>query len=831
MKNDEQKTETTPKSPNLVSRILNPRADLSKLRQTRPTSGARGRSIRPHHVLGNTPLLIGGLIVLFLLAGVMFGPLLAPDNPYLRGRRIFEYVDGVYHRPPFPPSPDNLLGTDELGRDMLSLLLYGMRNTLVAAAFITMARLVLGLVLGGVAGWNENKLSDRLVMGAVQVLASLPTLLIAMILILALDVRRGLPVFVVALCAVGWSEIAQYVRAEFIRIKREPYLDSGRVIGLNGLELAVRHVLPNILPALIVITLLELGAVLMILGELGFVGMYIGGGLTVQTGDTTSQRYFSVPEWGVILAHARKWAQSRPWMPIFPAIAFFLSVTGFNLLGEGLRRLIDRKVFNTALLLSWRVLLAGAIITAACVYVTFSLGPAPSYRQLARQVDESGMMRHVEFLGAPEMDGRVVGSPEAYQAAQYIKAELESYGLGTHVHETSATLVRPVELPTLALLDEDGVLRETFTRLDDYGESVESHGGSGQAKAPVTLVLFPPNRHTWGYELFSGLDLRGRIVMVLSSNAPPDFVVEALIRGAEGMVFVSSDINPRNQVFGNGDLHHPSLPVFRISYAAADAILALDGLDVGRVREAIDTMEWSGRGWGARDLSARLRMELALGPPEEVTVYSVMGLLHGADAFLADEVVVVSCNYDGLGRDVDGTLYPGANENGSGVAVMLEIARLWQEQGFQPRRGVLFAAWGGGELRYSDAHGFVDHPGRVLGTFDISAVVHLDSVGGQAGEGLVIRQLGEQRNIFDLFVASASDMDVEIYDGAPARYTYQHAFRGEREPLYGGMIVTWGALPPALAEDTPDRINPDHLNQTAQAVNLTLITAAHEPRY
>ena len=74
-----------------------------------------------------------------------------------------------------------------------------------------------------------------------------------------------------------------------------------RVIGLNSLELAVWHVLPNILPALIIITLLELGAVLMILGELGFVGVYIGGGLTVQTGDTTSERYFSVQEWGVIL--------------------------------------------------------------------------------------------------------------------------------------------------------------------------------------------------------------------------------------------------------------------------------------------------------------------------------------------------------------------------------------------------------------------------------------------------------------------------------------------------------------------------------------------------
>ena len=849
-----------------LTRLLNPRADLSRLRHAAPPlpppraggemektpPHARGeveeipkRHIRLRHVLFNAPLLIGGLIVLVLFIGVLLGPLLAPENPYLRGRRVLEYVDGTFHRPPFPPSPEHPLGTDELGRDTLSMLLYGTRNTLVATIFIAMARLALGLVLGGLAGWNKGRLVDQVVMGAVQMLASLPMLLVAMILILALDIRRGLTVFIIALCAVGWGEIAQYIRAEFIRIKQEPFLDSGRVIGLTPLGLAVRHVLPNVLPALIVITLLEMGAVLMILGELGFVGVYVGGGISIQVDDFTRKQYLAMPEWGAMMAGSRAWARSRPWMVMFPAIAFFVSVTGFNLLGEGLRRLIDRGVFNTAVLLSWRVLVAAALITAASVYVILTLGPAPSYQNLAQQVSEADLMSHVEFLSATRMNGRGAGSPEAYRAAEYITDQLESYDLsappGGWLQEVPVTLARPAEPPELALVDDIGQPLTTFTRLADYGESVERHGGSGQAEAPITLVLFPPDGDSSRrppeeiYASFKGLDLRGRIVMVLSGNGPNSFDTEALIRGAQGVLLVSNDVKPRNQVLSNDYLEHPTLPVFRITPATADAILAGDGLDIEAIREEIAGLDGTESSWTARELEARVRMRLQLEPSETITLYNVLGLLNGADASLADELVIVSCHYDGLGRAPNGTLYPGANGNASGVATMLEIARLWHEQEFQPRRSVLFAAWAGGELPYSGAHYFRDKRGFTLSHYDIAATIHLDRLGGATGDGLVVRQMGRRDNLFNLLVSSAERLNVDVVQGLALRQHYQRVFSGEHGDQFGGrygtLIATWGDPRPALADDTLDNINPHHLSQAAQVVNLTLITAAHEPRY
>jgi ABC-type dipeptide/oligopeptide/nickel transport system permease subunit len=789
------------------------------------------------------PLLLGALIVLALFVGVLFGPALAPKNPYLSGRQVTEYVDGEIVSPPFPPSPKYPLGSDALGRDTLSMLLYGTRNTLVAAAFITMARLLVGLVLGGLAGWNEGQWVDRLVMGAIQLLISVPMLLLAAILILALDIRRGLPIFILALCAVGWGEIAQYVRAEFIQIKEQLYIESARAIGLNGFGLAVRHVLPNVLPALVVITLLEMGAVLMILGELGFVGIFIGGGTAIQVGDVTQRQVFAVPEWGAMMAGSRHWARAKPWMVLAPAVAFFVSVTGFNLLGEGLRRLIERGVFNTAVLLSWRVIVGAAVISGASIYVILTLGPAPSYRQLAQQVDREAIMEHVAFFGDEEMSGRGLGSPGADLAARYVEAAFELYSLsappGGRLQEVSFTLAEPEAAPELALVDDEGRTEVEFVRWADYSETIERHGGSGTAEAPVTLVTFASG--TWGdgapgerYARFRGLDLRGRIALVLGAQAPDDFDTEALIRGAEGVLIVSDDIRPRHQVLPGDYLEQPSLPILRITSEAADTILSADGLTISSIREGKVGPAAEGAGWRAEDLDARIRIKVSLGEPRAIRGFNVLGLIRGSDAALDDELVVVSAHYDGLGRAPDGTIYPGANDNGSGVGVMLEVIRLWHEQGFQPRRTVLFAAWSGGQLPYSGAHVFRDES-TVFNQHEIASVIHLDRLGGGRGDGLVVRKTGGRDTLYNLLADCAGDVGVPVREGLSFYHPYQQFISGDRGDRHvardGSLVVTWGGPDPALADDTLDQIDSEHLSKSAEAVNLMLIQAAHEPRY
>jgi hypothetical protein len=334
--------------------------------------------------------------------------------------------------------------------------------------------------------------------------------------------------------------------------------------------------------------------------------------------------------------------------------------------------------------------------------------------------------------------------------------------------------------------------------------------------------------------------------MVLSGNSPADFATEALIRGAQGVLIVSNDVRPRNQVVSSDYLERPTLPVLYITPATADAILAGDGLDVKAVEGQIAQLSEPGQDgtpppWITRELAAQVRMRVQLEAPETVTAYNVIWLIDGADATMAEELVVVSAHYDGLGLAPDGTLYPGVNGNASGVAAMLEISRLWQEQAFEPRRSVLFAAWAGGEWPYSGAHDFRDNRSSFTSRYNIAAVVHLDRLATSSndttsGDRLIVHLAGRGDNLLNLLASSAERLDVGmVQSNIIMRRHYQHVFSGEQGDQLGGrngtLVVTWGDPPPTLASDTRDSISIENLSKATQAVNLALITAAHEPRY
>ena len=145
-------------------------------------------------------------------------------------------------------------------------------------------------------------------------------------------------VFVVALCFVGWGEVMQFVRGQVMAIRPKAYIESAVAVGLRTPRILLSHVLPNLLPALIALAALEMSAVLMLLGELGFVGIFIGGGAFAELDVAGAPYHYSdVPEWGALLSNVRLYSRSYPWTAFYPALAFFVAILGFNLFGEGLR--------------------------------------------------------------------------------------------------------------------------------------------------------------------------------------------------------------------------------------------------------------------------------------------------------------------------------------------------------------------------------------------------------------------------------------------------------------------------------------------------------------
>ena len=834
----------------IAKAIVDPRANLEKMPHTDPdsweTPARAGRQLRLYHIKSNFPLIFGGLIVFGLFLVVLFGPLWAPINPYIAGQHVVAHLDtvtGEWIDPPLSPSSEYPLGTDQWGNDILSMLMYGARNTLIAAAFVTMARVILGMVLGSIAGWNENKTIDRLIMGASGVIMAIPMLISSMILIYALDIRRGLPAFIIALSIIGWTEIAQYIRSEVLVIRKMPYIEGAYAVGSKDSGMVVRHVLPNLLPQMLVLIFLEFGAVLLLMSGLAFIGVFIGGGSSSVAGDDTlalqTQVIADVPEWGAMLAEGYRWFTSKPFIVFPPALAFFVAVIGFNTFGEGLRRLIEQTHVNTNFLLKKRMVLVIIGIIAATVYIIGNTGPAPWFAKMANAFTGTGAYGHIERLAG--MNGRSPTQPGSQEAAAYIAAKFEEYGLQPgwkkleYIYPMQMTLTEPLTQPQLAVLNADGTMLQEFVHQRDFGFMVDGHGGSGDVELPLTFVGFNGDGSALNWEAYRGLDLRDRIVLLLEGNAPIDFPTEALVRGAKGVLWISedpNDVRSQNQFsHAAGDyMRAPQIPIFRIGPDTADTILSAMDSSMADLF-AVEAGSQSKQGWFTHDLDgATVRMVVELADPKETAVPTILGYLPGSDLSLANELVVIYAHYDGLGIDPDGTRYPAVNHNASGVSVMLEVARLWQEENLDPRRPVLFVAWGAGSLTKPGAREFLDSEQSfthlpTTQRLQTTAVFQIDYAGTGSDEIFISPHSNERlKNLVD---ESAAEIDVLVVNEAGETAVSSDMLNTKAPWVY----LAWDnpAIPPD--QDTFDRIDAEKLRTFGELLSLSLAKVVRQSRY
>jgi peptide/nickel transport system permease protein len=260
-----------------------------------------------------------GLLLMFILLAVG-APLLAPADPtrqslLARLRPPGTSVGGVTH----------WLGTDELGRDLLSRVLYGARVSLLVAFLSVCVSGSLGTVLGMLAGFRRG-VTETLVMRAVDMVLSIPPILLAIITVAVLG--PGLQNLILVLGFTRWPRYTRIAYAQTLRVATLPFITASRLGGARGGRLLFRHVLPNILAALVVVTTLEFG--LMVLFEAGL--SFLGLGIQPPT-----------PSWGAILAVGRNYIASAWWIATLPGLCLFVLVLTVNLLGDQLRDRLDPR--------------------------------------------------------------------------------------------------------------------------------------------------------------------------------------------------------------------------------------------------------------------------------------------------------------------------------------------------------------------------------------------------------------------------------------------------------------------------------------------------------
>ncbi len=287
--------------------------------------------------LGNTSLVAGVLVAAILLVGAFRPSAIAPYDPDARGRFMM-VIDGENVAAPYPPSAEFILGSDLSARDLLSRIVYGTRGTLSLVLAIALFRIAIGGTLGGLAGWKRGATGQQ-ILSFSSVSSSIPALLFAMIFILAIGPEKGFGVFLLGLGFTGWAELTNLINGAVRLVRAQPYMESAIALGSTPVQLMRRHLLPNLAPTLLPAMALEIGAVLLMLGELGFLGVFVGKGYAGIA--LESMPFLDSTEWSGMLAGTRLAIFNWPWLPTVPAGTFLVVILGFNLLAIGLRGWLD----------------------------------------------------------------------------------------------------------------------------------------------------------------------------------------------------------------------------------------------------------------------------------------------------------------------------------------------------------------------------------------------------------------------------------------------------------------------------------------------------------
>jgi peptide/nickel transport system permease protein len=245
----------------------------------------------------------------------LLAPVIAPFDPYATD--LGHLLAGSSRHHP--------LGTDGIGRDVASRLIYGARWSVGAALVVSVLVTVIGLIIGAISGYIGGRV-DRVVMWVVDALLAFPTLLLALAVIGA--VGPGLRGVLVALVVAGWATTARVVRSEVLSLRERDFVVAARAIGASTPAVLVRHVLPNVLSPVLVLATLEVGQLILALAGLSFLG------LGVQS---------PTPEWGTMINEGRAFLFRKPELMIYPGIAISLVAVAFNILGDRVRDVLDPR--------------------------------------------------------------------------------------------------------------------------------------------------------------------------------------------------------------------------------------------------------------------------------------------------------------------------------------------------------------------------------------------------------------------------------------------------------------------------------------------------------
>jgi hypothetical protein len=558
---------------------------------------------------------------------------------------------------------------------------------------------------------------------------------------------------------------------------------------------------------------LEMANALLLLGELGFVSVFLGSGMLLAgepfMGNTLT---FETPDWGAMLGTSWRSFRALPWLPGAPAAAFFISILSFNLFGFGLQRFSERGRFYPSGLSVLRFVTISMGILLGVQYVLSITGPEVAFKDLARDFNVERAWNDISFLARGELDGRETGSEGRDLAATYIYRQFSEAGLtpfptGTYFQTYPTQHGVITSMPVIDLLDADG---ETIFTLREglYFDPTQAFDFTGEFEGG--LAIYGNNnvysRFSGGFSFIIGAEgdsLRYNDVVLVIRIIPDEFIPKNNIAPQffGPLAFLSSE------------------PTLLMSETSARNLITNLGYDLDMLSS---TLEEEQQVWVETLIPARVRVGLEY---NQVPGVNVIGYLPGGDIRVQTQRILVAALYTGP-SPYEEIIYPGADENASGVAVMLEVLRLWREVEFVPDHTVVFMAYdeNGGE-------NFVLNPILPTGSTDTWTTVILYGLGAGDGRNLARIQTGGG---FDaIFDDSARTMGVRT---EPLDYwPFFFAGGGGRgwdlppDPAFSGIVVTRpGDIYSGTQRDSIHNLNPEAIEDAGEALAHFLMVISSE---
>ncbi|MCP4359941.1 MAG: ABC transporter permease subunit [Chloroflexi bacterium] len=808
--------------------------------------------------LRNFPLIMGILIFLGLAFIYVFGADFTPRSPY--DTQVAAKIGDEYYVAPFPPSNEYPWGSDGIGRDIQAMVLAGAQQTLTLAVVVVVIRLLVGLIMGTLTGWFADSWFDRFMLNLAEILAAFPTLLLVMIFILAIGLQNGMRTFIIAMSFVGWAEIMQFVRGEVIKIRPLPYIESAIASGQRTTRIVSFHMLPNLAPMLVSLLALEAAAVLVLLGELAFIGIFIGGGAASDFGF-----FADVPEWGAMLNAARGVTRAYPWMAVYPAAAFFITIMGFNLLAEGLRRIVDQNSVAVSRLLNKYTV---ALIIASFFLVAWSrnnVGPIRYYREDMETFDAQNAIAYTDYLTAAERMGRALGSSGYYDAADYLQQQFRALGLqsggeGLSMAQTRQRFYQTVdEKPQFTINDGGDVLeyRQDYAEFPAFFRNLGSAAGQVRFLALKELEL---DRVVLGRRLYpklEALDLENNIVMVLDEWE----LYYLRNRPHQAVLFVTDDatdvqrrftLSPVNPIVNEGlpTQIGQDAPIFWITEETADRLLAGTGQTIQSLRVQREDLGLDGVIDVPTQALAEMKMTGII--QQDVPAIHVLGMMAGENQGLDENLIVVMAQYDMPPLGPDG-IYSHATDNANSVGILLEALRVLEESAWTPNKSILFVAYSGEGAEQNDlvisrpnVDDLLEAKTVFEDAFDVEAIIYLRGLGLE-GNGDLVAATGGNGRLMDMVQNTARlagtkaspANDLARFEQPAERYNRiaqlesQGEIRGGNGDGYAVISLSgegWQDVS-RTAVDTTDQISAENTASAGKTLALILMVLGRETEY